>query len=337
MRWIILPLLILIASCGDMSQPDWQRTKWGNERDNAGPPEQGDDAMLQIAVLDVGQGDATVIIAPSGDAVLIDAGPCGMGKDTVIPFLKANGIASLSYIMATHYHEDHICGIPEVIAGADSILGTHDDIAPENGVYDRGGLPDSDDGSFESYISSIAVMRNAVEPGQIIMLGDVSIEAMAANGKMPDGTAVDIGDPPDENAMSMALVVEFNGFRMFIGGDITGGGYPGNEMPDVESAIADTVGDIDVLRVSHHGSAASTKESFLDATAPETAVISVGDDNDYSHPHEDTIDRLLERNMDIFQTERGSLERSGPVIANGHVIVRVGPDGSYDIVTRPRS
>lgn len=336
MRWRILPLLILISSCGGMPGPDWHRTGW--DSGSASPdPAQGEVPVLRIAILDVGQGDGAIVLSPSGEAMLIDGGPCDAGRDAVIPFLKSDDITALSYILATHYHSDHICGISEVIASMDSIIGTDDDIIPENGIYDRGSWPDSDDGSFESYISNIASMRHTAMPGEIVMLGDVSIGILAVNGNMQNGAAVDIGDPPDENAASIALVIEYGGFRMFIGGDITGGGYPGNEMPDVESALADMVGDIDVLRVSHHGSAASTNESFLDATMPEAAIISVGDDNDYGHPHNDLIGRLLERNIDVFQTERGSLERSGPVVANGHIIVEVKTDDSYDIVIRPRS
>ncbi len=87
---------------------------------------------LFIHCLDVGQGDATLIVSPTGQTMLVDAGNNGMGEDKVLPLLDNLNITSLDYIIATHYHADHVGGIDEVV---DSL--SIDSIGV---IYDRGGL-----------------------------------------------------------------------------------------------------------------------------------------------------------------------------------------------------
>lgn len=90
---------------------------WGND-------------TLYIHCLDVGQGDATLIVSPTGGTLLVDAGKNGRGTDKILPFLNNLNITSLDYIIATHYHADHIGGIDEVVDGLN--------IDSVGVVYDRG-------------------------------------------------------------------------------------------------------------------------------------------------------------------------------------------------------
>jgi glyoxylase-like metal-dependent hydrolase (beta-lactamase superfamily II) len=93
---------------------------------------------LRIDILDVGQGDATLILGPNGKTMLIDAGRKGEGLGTVLPFLEAVGVNRLDWIVATHYDADHIGGITEILRGADQEIGTDDDFLPADGLIDRG-------------------------------------------------------------------------------------------------------------------------------------------------------------------------------------------------------
>lgn len=323
---------LFLAACGPAKLPGREAFRgrsdgWSTGDDgNAG-------RQLRIIVMDVGQGDAALVIAPTGEAILVDAGPPGAGRGTVLPLLKEEGIEGLDAIVATHYHEDHIAGIPEVIAGEDGEMGTPDDIVPDGGVYDRGTpelAPEAP--SFPLYEAAAAGRRHGAYPGMRIGLGDVDVEVVAAGGKLPDGTEVDLGEPPDENAASVALVIGYAGFRMFLGGDITGGG--GNDpyqTPDVETPLGGIVGEIAVLKVSHHGSLTSTNAAFLAATSPEAAIISVGDGNDYFQPHRQVIERLAAAGATVYQTERGWLSLPGPFVTDGDVEIAVEEDGSYTV------
>lgn len=324
--WIIT--VVLVASCGMPAPSPMPRPN-----PSIPPPSADEGLPLRIIAVDVGQGDATLIIAPTGEALLVDAGPPGAGRDAILPLLQQAGINELTAIVVTHYHEDHFGGVAEVLAGPDAVRGTADDLVPTGGIYDRGepqGPPESP--RFPLYAASAAGHRRPAHPGEHLRLGDCDLEVVAAGGMLADGTAIDLGDPPDENAASIALLIEYAGFRMLIAGDVTGGGGdPPYRTPDVETALGPLIGDIDVLRVAHHGSQTSTNDAFLDATLPETAIISVGDENDHGHPHRAVVERLLDVGATVYQTERGWSDHAAPVISGGNITIDVDQTGNDEI------
>ena len=245
---------------------------------------------LQIYFLDVAQGDATLIMGENGKTLLIDAGNNGKGNSVIVPFLDSVGISHLDYIIATHYHADHIGGIDEVILAGIEV----------DTVYDRGSGYTTQ--TYFDYIDAIGTRRNTITEGKIINLGDsCSIQCVVVNGKICNGDSVYVSN--DENAHSIGLLIDHNNFEAFIGGDLTGGGLG---TPDVESAIAHIVGDIETYRVNHHGSATSTNQLFLDTILPEVAIISTGN-NTYGHPAQEVLDRLENcgETQRIYQTEAG--------------------------------
>ncbi|MGA7878809.1 MAG: MBL fold metallo-hydrolase, partial [Desulfoferrobacter sp.] len=239
--------------------------------------------------------------SPVGKSLLIDAGNNGMGNKKVLPLLRTLKIVSLDYVVATHYDADHIGGLDEVVNG----------IGVKIKAYDRGELKKTKKSkTYKDYAASIANKHASISPGEEIDLGPVRVTCMAVNGKTvkdpPEGSAV-----TEENACSVALKLRYGGFDYFIGGDISGGGRSGTKVTDdVEGKVAPLVGDVDVLRISHHGSTTSSNESFLAATRPEVAVISVGNGGSnyrYHHPSRDVLDRFLALQglRIVFQTNRG--------------------------------
>jgi competence protein ComEC len=289
---------------------------------------------LTITVLDVGQGDAIIVRAPTGEAMLVDAGPPGTGAGTILPALEAAGIDRLSSIVLTHDHLDHTGGLAEVLAGHDGTAGTEDDIIVEGGIYgDEEISLEAGESEYERGANPAAPDRIPVFAGDRLDLGEVDIEVVAARARLADGTEIDRGDPPDENANSIVLLVTYAGFRMLLAGDVTGGGgNPPYETPDVETALGPLVGIVDALKVAHHGSDTSTNQVFLDATAPKVAIISVGDENDYFHPHPAVITRLLAAGAEVYQTERGWLESGESVVAGGTITIVVDAEGAYKLI-----
>jgi len=262
---------------------------------------------LTFKFIDVGQGDSTLIYASPNDAILIDAGPPEAGKNKVLPILMENHINNLRYIIATHYHSDHIGGIPEVIRGPDDIAGTSDDIIPTKGVLDRGG--DYEGSVYDAYQESTKDYRITVYPGYSFNIGTASVEVVAANTQVVNSEQTYEDLNVDENSLSIVLLVEQDGFRYLHASDITGGGGdPPYQTLDLETPIAEYVGDIDVLRVAHHGSKTSSNKDFIDITDPEIAIISLGDDNDYGHPDTDVIESFLDNDTELYLTEAGWMD-----------------------------
>lgn len=331
-----LPLLLIataLAACGSTPYFDREILADDPARPAAVAPG-GADGTLRATVLRVGQGDSILIEAPNGEAILVDAGPPGAGVESVLPYLEHRGIFSLQHAIITHAHLDHFGGLSEVLAGADGIAGNEDDIELEGYLYDDGQLPSEDVRSLYPWSEeALSPRRATLDAGQRIELGDCDIEAVASGARLADGTVVDAGDPPDENANSVALLLSCGGFSMFLAGDITGGGgNPPYDTPDLETPLAPLLGDIDVLKVAHHGSLTSTNEEFIRATSPEIAIISVGDGNDHFHPHGSVVDRLLDAEIAVYQTERGWLDREGPVVADGNITIEVEGDGEYRVI-----
>jgi len=315
-----LVLILCVTGCG---MPELYDPRSGNITPSTGPTGSSHDDV-EILFIDVGQGDSTLLISPDGEAVLIDAGAAGAGYAAVLPAIRDAAVDSLKAIIATHYHADHIGGIAEVLS----------DFTPTEGIFDRGGSYEGSGSAWESYLAAAGNTRRTVYPGDRIDLGQISVEVVAADGMLADASQIAL-EPFDENSASIALLIEYEDFRMYVGGDLTGGGgTPPYETIDLETPLGILVGDIDVLQVNHHGSKTSSNQAFLNSVTPEIAVISCGNANDYFHPHKSVIDRLLDSGIDIYQTERCWTDSDADVvIANGNITLTT--DGSNYFLTTP--
>jgi competence protein ComEC len=305
---LVFFLLLCFTSCGGFDLPELPDF----EEIGSNPVEDESIGALRVIIMNVGQGDAALLVTQDGEAVLIDAGPIGAGRAVIAPRLAKEGVKQLRYVVITHDHLDHLGGLKELLDGPDGVEGTGDDVSFSEGVFGRHDL----------------------FPADVLKLGAARLRVLASGGVLANRTEIDLGSPADENAASVALRIDYGSFRMFIGGDLTGGGgEPPYETPDVETPIARLVGDIDVLKVSHHGSKTATNERFLEITKPEIAIISTGDGNDYGHPHQQVTERLLEAGAEILLTQRGHATCGELCPAVGDILIKVDPEGDYDIKT----
>lgn len=259
-------------------------------------------AVLKIVHIDVGQGDATLFIGPTR-SLLFDSGKTGSGT-ALKAAIQSAGLGAIDYFVAGHYHEDHIGGIDELIKAG---------IPLNVAAYDRGGKYSST--AYSDYTKAVGTKRKTMQLGQQLDLGGgVLATCIAVNGYTHQGSIVS----SDENSKSIALVIHFDSFDYVITSDLTGGG---DGTPDMESLLAEEVGNVDVVHVGHHGSATSTNQAWVDALEPEHAVISCGNDNSYGHPTQGVLTRLessptLER---IWQTEQCSGGTSSSVRVGGTI------------------
>lgn len=258
--------------------------------------------QVRIVHIDVGQGDATLIVGPT-KTLLFDGGLNGSGSE-IRSVLDSLGITSLDYFVAGHYHADHIGGIDELINGGIPI-----NIAS----YDRGGSYSSQ--TFTGYVNAVGARRTTITLNQQIDLGGGCIlTCVAVNGVTNHGNVSMTG----ENDRSVALVLRYGTFDYFIASDLSGGG---SSTADVESVIASDIGDVDVLHVGHHGSTTSTNQTLVDTLKPEQAVISCGDGNSYGHPTQTVLDRLAGATgmQTIWQTEGGNGGTDAKVKVGGNI------------------
>lgn len=286
---------------------------------------------LMIVAINVGQGDATLIVTPSSQKILIDAGPTESGTQNILPLLASLGIYSLDTIFVSHYDADHIGGLTEVIQGFDEELNTSDDYMPEV-IYDRGESKADSNETFENYITIAGNLRQTLAPGELITLEDgVSIQCLIINGQTTNNQMELIED--DENAHSMGLLISYVDFRYLTLGDLPGGGTSGDETTsDLESLISPLLSFVDLYHVSHHGSQTSSSENFLNHIQPTVSLISVGEDNGYGHPHSTVLNHLYEIESEVYQTNLGSGGYLPTAhILNNHIFIFVEEDGSYTV------
>ncbi len=289
MRLLLLALSSLLIHCGPPLT--LERPKQNPSLQQNRPEEK----WFKIIVLDVGQGDATLLISPNGEAAAIDTGPPDSGAPKILSVLKEQGVEEIKNIFISHYHEDHFGGLEAIVEALKFVRSKV--IDRENAFIDEG-----------------------------IALGPVLITVKGANGQIGENFTIAEEARNDENNLSLALLVEYKNFRYFTDGDRPnlpgGGGDPPYVTIDLETPLAPLIGDIDIFLVPHHGSHTSSNENFLGALKPEAGIISVGNENEFFHPHPSVIGRLKNAGIKIYQTERGWLHDSGDIeIINGHICI----------------
>lgn len=232
-------------------------------------------APLSITMLDVGQGQC-ILLCSGGRTALIDCGGNdGNAGDIAANYLQTLGITRLDLLVLTHCHSDHANGVPELFARMDVSALVLPDLA-------------EDESEYRPEILSLAQAQGTeltlLNDNRALSLGEATLTLYAPLG---DGGA------NEEGLFALATCGEFD---LLVTGDANA---------FVESLLVKygDLPDIEVLAAGHHGSKNSTSAELLDAVTPETCLISVGY-NTYGHPTSETLDRLAERDIDIYRTDQ---------------------------------
>lgn len=288
---LLLSLLMLLAGCSGLhaclhaDEPDERQAernalseKLLSARPTAFPAVS--EPALVVTVIDVGQGDGILLVSPAGKTMLVDAGPSG-SFDRIDDTLRRFGVARLDVVVATHPHEDHIGSMAAVL-----------DAYPVGAFYTI-----ADEQPTALYTAMIAALaRNGcpvypVESGMTIpwddactvtVLGPVSYE----------------NEHVELNDRSAVLHVRFGDTSVLLTGDAEA---------EAERRILDSFPKsmlkANVLKLGHHGSSSSTGYSFFLAVDPDFAVASCGKDNDFGHPHLETLSLLYENHTAFYRTD----------------------------------
>jgi competence protein ComEC len=257
-----VPVAALVLSAGLVLQPDGPR-------------------VVEVTILDVGQGDAILIETPSGRDILIDGGPGGSvlrGLGSELPWYER----SIELMVLTHPQADHLMGLLDVL----------DRYQVERAIV----------GGSEAEAYGLRDLRDLLR-----------IEGVAPE-PAPAGTAFDLGEgirlevigppagyrSPQTNNESLVVRLEVGDVAFLFTGDIEA---------EAEAALIASGVDLraTVLKVPHHGSKTSSSQAFLDAVRPQVAVISAGKDNQFGHPNPEVVNRLAASSMVLTTADAGAV------------------------------
>ncbi|MBR5368615.1 MAG: MBL fold metallo-hydrolase [Lachnospiraceae bacterium] len=246
-----------------------------------GSHEPGTDGIyktLEVHFLDVGQGDAALLIC-GGEAMMIDAGS-NDSVDYVKKYLDGQGIKKLKYAVGTHFDSDHVGGLDEIL----SYFEVETLMVPDQ---------ERDTKSYKDVMKNKSKAGKTVIPkvGDTFTLGDATLTVFAPARN----------DYEESNDYSIVLRLDHGEDSFLFTGDA-------QEESEKEMLAAGLDVHVDVLKVSHHGSKKSSIRQFLEAVVPQYAVVSCAKDNDYGHPHAPVLKRLRILGAQLFRTdEQGTI------------------------------
>jgi beta-lactamase superfamily II metal-dependent hydrolase len=235
---------------------------------------------LKMYFVDVEGGQATLIVLPSGESLLVDAGwPGNNGRDAkrIVEAARSYGLKKIDYLLVTHYHVDHVGGVPELA-----------EAFPIGTVIDHGADVETDalaqkmDAGYAKVLAS-GVKRLTVKAGDVLPVRGARVEIVSANGEVIHQSVAGGGQhnpvcgseprrPIDatENARSVGFVLTFGKFRTVDLGDLTWNKELDLSCPD------HAIGPIDLLVVSHHGTELSNSKALIYGLKPRVAVMGNG-------------------------------------------------------------
>jgi competence protein ComEC len=252
---------------------------------------------LEIAFIDVGQGDAVAIRTPAGRWLLVDAGPADddfdAGRRRVLPWLRAHGARRIEALVLTHPHVDHVGGAPAVLREI-----------PVGRLIDPGlafGTP-----MYQSVLSAAHARHvpwNAARQGRTLRIDGVELQFLWPTADVLDA-------PEDPNDISAVMQLRYGSFSALLTGDAPA---------SVEHVLVSRYGEglrSQLVKAGHHGSRTATSEEWLQAVHPSLVVISCGRRNKYGHPAPETVNRLRAGHVSVARTDE-----------DGTVVIEVAPGG----------
>jgi competence protein ComEC len=229
---------------------------------------------VEVHYIDVGQGDA-ILIETENASMLIDAGENTKGT-LVADYLKERNITELDYVIGTHPHSDHIGGLDTILKN----FTTKKVILPQITHTTK---------TFEDVIDAIEANQLKItlaKVGETYRLGPAEFTIVAPNSSSYD----------DINNYSVGIKLTYGSTSFLFTGDA--------EKLSEDEMLKNGINlSSDVLKLAHHGSAYSSSDLFLDAVHPNYVIISAGQDNQYNHPHAETLQRMLDREIKVYRTD----------------------------------
>ena len=229
---------------------------------------------MEITYLDVGNADCEIIRMEDGTNIVIDAGTKDQSGN-IIRALKRKGIRKIDYLIATHPHADHIGGMEDIIDSAEIGTVVLPSVVHTSKTYEN----------LLKKIKEKEIPAVKAESGVVLHETDRCKIQLVAPKKDEKYESL--------NNYSAVLHIAYGNTTFLFAGDAEK--LSENEMLNYEIRS-------DVLKVGHHGSRTSSSEKFIAKVNPRIAVISCGKDNEYGHPHQETLETL--KNAEVYRTDK---------------------------------
>ncbi len=236
---------------------------------------------LQIYFLDTEGGQSTLVVSPSGQSLLVDTGWPGFDSrdaDRIVAAAKDAGVTELNFVVITHFHRDHVGGVPQLLSKMK--VGTFIDHGQNREDSD---VTREDYAAYEKAIAASGSKRETLKPGDIIPITGIRAQVLTADGDrittpLPGAGEENpycVGQPPapvdaTENARSLGTLFTFGKFRFIDLGDLT----KQKEMQLV--CPKNLVGTVDLYLTTHHGWNQSNSPAIVDALHPRVAIMNNG-------------------------------------------------------------
>lgn len=238
-----------------------------------------DCGFAEVCFVDVGQGDSCFIKTERGGNILIDGGDKGTGKYTLKSFLRKYAALKLDAVFISHIHDDHITGIKELMEEGYPIKTIYvSELASQSGGYNK----------IKSLADNTGAEVVALSEDDVIELDNIIFKVVSSGYKGD-------GKNGSENDNSLVLRMEYGENSFLFTGDAT--------RRQETQIMGDDDIDTDFLKVGHHGSYTSSGKDFIEEVSPLIAVISVGENNKYDHPSEETISTLDRLGITVMRTD----------------------------------
>ncbi|MBI2688823.1 MAG: MBL fold metallo-hydrolase [Acidobacteria bacterium] len=234
---------------------------------------------MDVYFIDVEGGQATLLVTPEKQSLLIDTGWPGFGDrdaDRIVKAAKKAGLKKIDFLLITHYHRDHVGGITQLLSKMS--VGTFVDHGPNR---ETGAAADQ---LMESYTKAASSgQRLIVKPGDRVPLKGADVLVITSDGNIIDkpvpgggqanplcASAQKKADDPTENARSLGVLVSFGSFKFIDIGDLTWN-------KELELACpSNKVGPVDLYVTTHHGMDVSGPEALVHAIHPRVAIMNNG-------------------------------------------------------------
>lgn len=258
------------------------------------------DGKLHIDFLDVGQGDSALITFPNGELLLVDGGgkpifkqiylldednepeifspdTRSIGEAVVSEFLWEKGYDKVDYILATHADSDHIQGLVDIA----------NNFEVKTAFLARTPLQDAEFVELDNVLKKQNIPITKVSKGVKLNFGEVTINILSPEND-------DSKNAISDNNNSIVFQMVYGNNKFLFTGDI--------ESETEKNLVANFNWQSDVIKVAHHGSKTSSTQAFIDATKAKVAVISVGRESQFGHPHLEVLERWTAANTKVIKT-----------------------------------
>jgi len=290
---------------------------------------------LEIYFVDVEGGQATLFVTPEGQSLLVDTGwPDFDGRDAdrIVAAAKKAGVSKLDFVLITHYHRDHVGGVPQLVERIP--VGAFIDHGPNRETNDA----NTEEGwqSYQKVLADKKIRRITVKVGDMLPVRGIRAEVVSADGVVLQKSLTGAGSqnpicataehkPADqtENARSLGIVITFGKARIVDLGDLTWD----KEMEMV--CPVNNLGHMDVFIVSHHGLFQSNSPALVAAISPRIAIMDNGVTKGGSSSTLDII-RNSPKLEDLWQLHFSSEGGAAHNTAEAFIANPAGPDaGNY--------